>query len=138
MVMQTLMPNQILRHIYRKGFLFFELFSAHLQWKFTKSVNKSKQNVSFKIQYGYPKNADSHAAESVEKVLKNTPREVISQNVTEICTFSLLFIFVQLVLLITFFGAFFKNFFNGFKIRVKSCAFLYLFWFKKKNFFKSY
>ncbi len=34
------------------------------------------------------KNVEFHADfESVEKVLKNTPKKVISKNVTEICTF---------------------------------------------------
>ncbi len=41
--------------------------------------------------------------------------------------FLLSLLFVKLVLLITFFGAYFYNFFNGFKISVKFCVFLYLF-----------
>jgi hypothetical protein len=39
---------------------------------------------------------------------------------------------VKLVLLKTFFGAFFQNFFNEFKISVKFCVFCYLFYLKKK------
>ncbi len=81
-------------------------------------------------------------------------KKVISKNVTEICTFSLLLMFVNLVLLITFFGAFFQNFFNGFEISVKFCVFyIFLdffgekfflvifdtfFAFSKKKFFVSY
>jgi hypothetical protein len=49
--------------------------------------------------------------------------------------FSLLLMFVKLVLLITFFGAFFHNLFNGFEISVKFCVFLHLFGFFSKNFF---
>jgi hypothetical protein len=51
------------------------------------------------------------------------PKKVISKNVTEISTFSLFLMFVKLVLLITFQGAFFNNFFNGFEISVKFCVF---------------
>jgi hypothetical protein len=50
-------------------------------------------------------------------------KKVMSKNVTEKCTFSLLLMFVKLVLLITFFGAFVNNFFNGFEISVKFCVF---------------
>jgi hypothetical protein len=45
------------------------------------------------------------------------PKKFISKHVTEICPFSLLLMFVKLVLLITFFSAFFY-FFNGLKISV--------------------
>jgi hypothetical protein len=62
-------------------------------------------------------------------------KKVISKNVTEKCTFSLLLMFVKLVLLITFFSAFFHNLFNGFEISVKFCVFDTFFDFiKKKNF----
>ncbi len=55
------------------------------------------------------KNAEFHADfKSVEKVFKNVPKKVISKNMTEICTFSLLLMFIKLVLIITFFGTFFK------------------------------
>jgi hypothetical protein len=60
----------------------------------------------------------------IEKVLKICTKKVISKNMTEICTFTL-------VLLITF-GAFFKHFFNRFKISMKFCVFCYLFDFSKK------
>jgi hypothetical protein len=44
--------------------------------------------------------------------------------------------FVKLVLLITLFGAFLYNFFNGFRISVKFCIFLISFFiFLPKNFF---
>jgi hypothetical protein len=49
------------------------------------------------------KNAEFHANfKSVEKFWKNAPKNVICKNVTEICTFLHLLIFVKLVLLITF------------------------------------
>jgi hypothetical protein len=52
------------------------------------------------------KNAEFHADfESAEKVVKNSP-----------------------FLLITFFGAFFQNLFNGFEISVKFCVFLFPYW----------
>ncbi len=44
--------------------------------------------------------------------------------------------FVKLVLLITFFDAFFHNFFNGFEISVKFCVLDTFFDFFKKNFFQ--
>ncbi len=48
------------------------------------------------------KNAEFHADfKSVEKVYKKCIKKVISRNMTEICTFSVLRIFVKLVLLIT-------------------------------------
>ncbi len=53
------------------------------------------------------KNADF---ESVEKALKICTKKVISKNVTEICTFSLLHMFVKLVLLINFFLHFLTTF----------------------------
>ncbi len=43
--------------------------------------------------------------------------------------FSLLLMSVKLVLLITFFCAFFYNFFNGFEISTRFWVFWYLFWF---------
>jgi hypothetical protein len=49
--------------------------------------------------------------------------------------FSLLLMFVKLVLLITFFCAFFHNFFNGFEISVKFCVFWHLYQFFQKKFF---
>jgi hypothetical protein len=56
-------------------------------------------------------------------------KKVISKNVTE----KLLLMFVKLILRITFFGAFFHNFFNGFEISVKFRVFdTYFDFFKKK------
>ncbi len=50
--------------------------------------------------------------------------------------FTLLLMFVKLVLLITFLYAFFNNFLNGSKISVKFCVFWCLFWlFQNKNFY---
>ncbi len=56
----------------------------------------------------------------------------MSKNVTEICTFPLLLMFVKLVLLITFL-VHFLNFFNGFEISMKFCVLCYLFDKKNKN-----
>ncbi len=56
----------ILRHIHKKRFpVFFEPFPAHLQSKFTKSANKSKEKILLKNSIWVSKNADF---ESVEKV----------------------------------------------------------------------
>jgi hypothetical protein len=66
------------------------------------------------------------------------PKKVISKNVTEICTFSLLHMFVKLVLIVTFFGAFCYNFFNGFEISVNFAFFDIFFDFCKKIFWGSY
>jgi hypothetical protein len=61
----------------------------------------------------------------------------MSTNLTEICSFSLLLMFIDLVLFITcfaknIFGAFYKNFFNGFEIIVKFC--IYDIFYGKKSF----
>jgi hypothetical protein len=53
---------------------------------------------------------------SVEKVFKKCTKIVINKNVMEICTFPLLLIFVKLVLPITFFSTFLKNFFKVFDL----------------------
>jgi hypothetical protein len=53
--------------------------------------------------------------------------KVIGKNVREICPFSLLLMFIKLVLLITVFGAFLNIFFDGFEISVKFCVFRHLF-----------
>ncbi len=83
------------------------------------------------------KNAESHADfESNEKVLKKcTKKKLLAKTWRKNALFSLLLMFVKLVLLITFLCAFFHNFFNGFEISVKFCIFWHLFrFFKKKNF----
>jgi hypothetical protein len=84
------------------------------------------------------KNAEFHADfKSIEKVLKKcTKKKLLAKTWRKNALFSLLLMFVKLVLLITFFGAFFYNFFNGFKISVKFCVFWHLFrFFQKKIFF---
>jgi hypothetical protein len=50
-------------------------------------------------------------------------KKINSKNVMEIYTFSFLLMFVKSVLLITFFGAFFKIFFNGFEISMNEAFF---------------
>ncbi len=63
--------------------------------------------------------------ESIEKVTKIPCEKSYWQNGTEICTFSLLLMFVNFVLIITFCASFW-NFFNGFEIGMKFCVFGYL------------
>jgi hypothetical protein len=129
----------------KKGFPFFELSRAHLHSKFRKDANKSKKNFLPKFNMGI-KNAEFHADfKSVENVFKNCTKKLFSKNMTEICTFSTFThvrqtssFFIEppatghhqwsgakkkLVLLITFFGAFLKNFFDGFEISIKFCFF---------------
>jgi hypothetical protein len=64
-------------------------------------------------------------------------KKVISKNVTEICTFPLLLMFVKLVLLLIVLCAFLKNFLNGFEFSMKFCVFDTFFNFFKKNLFRS-
>jgi hypothetical protein len=65
-----------------------------LQSKFTKSANESKKKFVLKNLIWVYKNAEFHADfESVEKMHQ---KKVISKNVTEICTFSLLLMFVKI------------------------------------------
>ncbi len=59
-------------------------------------------------------------------------KKVSIKNKTKYALSPLLLMFVKLVLLITFFGAFFKNFLNGIEISMKFCVFLYLF---KKSYY---
>jgi hypothetical protein len=66
--------------------------------------------------------------------LKNVQKKLLAKTWQKYTLFSLLLIFVKLVLLITFFGVFFYNFFNGFEISMKLCVFLYLLWFFPKYF----
>jgi hypothetical protein len=89
--------------------------------RFKKMLIRAKKNFITKFNTGI---AEFHADfKSVEKVLKKCTKKGLIKNVTEICPFSLLLMFVKLVLLITFFGVFFYNFFNGFEISVKFCVF---------------
>jgi hypothetical protein len=83
------------------------------------------------------KNAEFHANfESVEKVLKKcTKKKLLAKKWRKNALFSLLLMFVKLVLLITFVCAFFNNFFNGFEISVKFCVFWHLFGFFQQNIF---
>jgi hypothetical protein len=50
-------------------------------------------------------------------------KKVISKNVTEKCTFFTYTHVRQTCFAYNFFGAFFRNFFNGFEISVKFCVF---------------
>jgi hypothetical protein len=57
---------------------------------------------------------------SFKKIYK---KKVINKNVMEICTFSTFTHVRQTCFAYNFFGAFFKNLFNGFEINMKFCAF---------------
>jgi hypothetical protein len=83
------------------------------------------------------KNAEFHADfESVEKVLKNAPKKFICKNVTEICPFSLLLMFIKLVLLITSFWCIYSQLFQRIQNQREILRFLisFLIFFKNKFF----
>ncbi len=85
LVMQTLwwLPNKILRHIHKKDIPFFEPFPAKFHADF----------------------------ESVDKNLKKwTQKKLLAKMWRKYALFSLLLMFVKLVLLVTFFGSFFTTF----------------------------
>jgi hypothetical protein len=64
-------------------------------------------------------------------------KKVISKNVTEKYTFSLLLMFVKLVLLITFFCCIFSQLFQRIRNQREILRFLTPFLIKKKKFFKA-
>jgi hypothetical protein len=66
--------------------------------------------------------------ESVEKVLKKcSKKKLLAKTWRKYALFSLLLMFVKLVLLVPILCAFFYNFFNGFEISVKLCVFYIFF-----------
>jgi hypothetical protein len=72
-----------------------------MQSKFIKSANKRKKETPFKNSVWVSINAEFHADfESIEKVLKNAPKNSYKQKYS---LFSLLLMFVKLVLLIILF-----------------------------------
>ncbi len=116
LVMQTLwwLPNKILKHIRKKRFfLFLEQFPAHLQSKFTKSANKRK-NFFYKNNMGIKKGRISRWFRIRWKSFRKMhQKKLLTKTWRKYALFSLLFMFVKLVLLITFCW----------------CIFWYLFWF---------
>ncbi len=78
------------------------------------------------------KNAEFYANfKSIEKVVKNVPKNLLKQKCDGNCTFTTFTnIHQTFALLIIFLCAFFKNFFNGFEISMKFCIFLISFWIK--------
>jgi hypothetical protein len=136
--MQTLwwLPNKILRHIHKKRFsVFFCRFLRICNQSVQKKLIRANTIFLLKNSIWVSKNAEFHADfKSAEKSFeKMNPKKVISKNLTEICTFSLLHMFVKLVLIVTFFGAFCCNFFNGFEISVNFAFFDIFFNFLQKN-----
>ncbi len=83
-----------------------------------------KKNFLKKIEKGI-KNAEFHADfESVEKVLKKcTEKKLLAKTWRKNSLFSILLMFVKLVLLITFFGAIFNNFLTDSKSAWNSAYF---------------
>jgi hypothetical protein len=74
------------------------------------------------------KNAEFHVDfESVEKVVKNAPKKVLSKISLTNKSKSEKSAFFRHIFANNFFGAFFQNFLNGFEIRVKFCVFLHLY-----------
>ena len=66
---------------------------------------------------------------------KCTKKKLLAKTWRKNALFSLLLMFVKLVLLLPFFCAFFNNFFNEFEISVKFCVFWHLFRVFPKKFF---
>ncbi len=109
--------------------------TAHLQSKCTKSANKSKK-IYKKIQYGYQKRKISCWFRIRWKSFEKThPKTVFSKNVTEICPFSLLLMFVKLVLLVTSFWYIFLQLFQRIRNQREILRFWYFFVFFAKKFF---
>ncbi len=84
----------------------------HFQSKFTKSANKSN-NKKFLLKnlIWVLKNAEFHADfESVEKVLKKSPKKLLAKLLWKYALFSLLIMFVKPVLFITFLCIFLQLF----------------------------
>ncbi len=133
-----MVANKILRHIHKKDFPFFWAVSCSFAIKVYKKCQQEQKLFLSKYSMWVSKNPECHTDfESVEKVLKKcTNKKLLAKMWWTYALFTLLLMFVKLVLLITFFGAFFNTFFNGFEISVKFCVFYYLFYyFQKKIFF---
>jgi hypothetical protein len=135
--MQTLwwLPNKILRLIHKKKISAFWAFPAHLQSKCTKSANKSKKNFLVKNSIWVTKNAEFHADfESVEKGLKKfTQKKLLAKTWRKYALFSLLLMFVKLVLLVTFLVHFFTTFSTDYKSAWNSAFLISFFIFFTKN-----
>jgi hypothetical protein len=90
-----------------------------------KMLIRAKQNFFFKNSTWISKNAEFHADfKSVKKVFFFMYKKKLLANMGQkYALFPLLLMFVKFVLLIILFGAFFKNFFNGFETSMKFCVF---------------
>ncbi len=131
LVMQTLwwLPNKILRHINKKKiFRFLSRFFRICNQSVQKVLKRATKKFSLKNSIWVSKNAEFHTDfESVGKVLKKcTKKKLLAKTWRKYALFSLLLMFVELVLLVTFFWCIFYNFFNGFKLSVKFCVFWHL------------
>ncbi len=116
----------------KKGFPFFWAIMCAFAFKVKKNGNKSKKKFSSQIQYGYQKTQKFHADfKSVEKIIKMYKKKLLAKTWRKYELFPLLLMFVKLVLLITFFGAFCKTFSTNLKSAWNSAFFDIFF-----NFFK--
>ncbi len=130
LVMQTLwwLPNKILRHIHKKRFsVFLSRFLRICNQSVQKVLIRANIFILFKNSMWVSKNAEFHADfESVEKVLKKwTPKKLLAKTWRKYALFSLLIMFVKLVLLVTFFWCIFLRFLISFfkkKKKKKICA----------------
>jgi hypothetical protein len=110
-----------------KVFRIFEPVGEHLHSKLTKSANKSQKKIIKKFNMGFKKRRISSWFQIHWKSFNKIPhKKVIGKNMTKICAFSLLLIFVILVLLKTLFWLILVSgyFFNGFEISLKTLRFL--------------
>jgi hypothetical protein len=137
LVMQNLwwLPNKILRHIHKKRFSVF-------LGRFLRICNKSVQKVLKRAKklYGYQKRRILRCFRiRLKSFEKMHPKKVISKNVTELyALFSLLLMFVKLVLLVHFLVHFFTTFPTDSKSAWNSAFFDIFFDFFQNFFFGSY
>ncbi len=141
LVMQTLwwLHNYILRYIHKKRFsVFLSRFLRICSQSSKKVLIWPKKFFFFTKSKKVSKNAEFHADfESVEKVLKKCiKKKLLAKTWRKNAHFSLLFMFVKLVLLITFFWCIFSQLFQRIWNQREVLRFLTPFWIlKKKNFF---
>ncbi len=112
LVMQTLwwLYSQILRHLHKKWFsVFLSRFLRICNQSFKKVLIRAKKKFLAKNLIWVSKNTEFHADfESVEKGLKKcTKKKLLAKTWRKYALFSLLLMFVKLVLLITFFWCIF-------------------------------
>ncbi len=138
---QTLwcVQNWNLRQIYKTGFFDFSSRFLHIWLQNLKVLILPKKIFFWKKQKRCPKTQNftliSNRWKSSWKIYQ---KKVISKTSLINMSKSEESAFFRHIFANNFFGAFLKKIFNGFKISVKFCIVLLLFWFKNKKIFMSY